>query len=59
MFYLELEAWKQKYRELNNQCNRDWQEKMSKNEEKTINVNEELIRLQKELEVKHYSIIHT
>ncbi|NXB88681.1 KI20B protein, partial [Vidua chalybeata] len=47
---LELEAWKQKYRELNNQCSRDWQEKMSKNEEKTINENEELIKLQKELE---------
>ncbi|NWH32824.1 KI20B protein, partial [Chloropsis hardwickii] len=46
---LELEAWKQKYRELNNQCNGDWQQKMSKNEEKTINENEELIKLQKEL----------
>ncbi|NXA62725.1 KI20B protein, partial [Mohoua ochrocephala] len=46
---LELEAWKQKYRELNNQCNSDWQQKMSKNEEKTINENEELIKLQKEL----------
>ncbi|KAM6265528.1 kinesin-like protein KIF20B [Porphyrio hochstetteri] len=42
---LELEAWKQKYRELNNHGGRDWQQKMSKNEEK----NEELIRLQKEL----------
>ncbi|NXC82753.1 KI20B protein, partial [Cercotrichas coryphoeus] len=41
---LELEAWKQKYRELNNQCNSD-----SKNEEKTINENEELIKLQEEL----------
>ncbi|XP_071295202.1 kinesin-like protein KIF20B [Agelaius tricolor] len=47
---LELEAWKQKYRELNNQCNSDWQQKMSKNEEKTINEAEELIKLQKELE---------
>nr|XP_054493378.1 kinesin-like protein KIF20B [Agelaius phoeniceus] len=47
---LELEAWKQKYRELNNQCNSDWQQKMSKNEEKTINEDEELIKLQKELE---------
>ncbi|NXO16441.1 KI20B protein, partial [Oriolus oriolus] len=46
---LELEAWKQKYRELNNQCNSDWQQQMSKNEEKTINENEELIKLQKEL----------
>ncbi|NXL71385.1 KI20B protein, partial [Leptocoma aspasia] len=46
---LELEAWKQKYRELNNQCNSDWQQKMSKNEEKTINENEQLIKLQKEL----------
>ncbi|NWI42810.1 KI20B protein, partial [Picathartes gymnocephalus] len=46
---LELEAWKQKYRDLNNQCNSDWQQKMSKNEEKTINENEELIKLQKEL----------
>ncbi|KAM4896758.1 kinesin-like protein KIF20B [Sylvia borin] len=46
---LELETWKQKYRELTNQCNSDWQQKMSKNEEKTINENEELIKLQKEL----------
>ncbi|NWV29532.1 KI20B protein, partial [Origma solitaria] len=46
---LELEAWKQKYRELNNQSNSDWQQKMSKSEEKTINENEELIKLQKEL----------
>ncbi|XP_018766334.3 kinesin-like protein KIF20B [Serinus canaria] len=46
---LELEAWKQKYRELNNQCNSDWQQKMSNNEEKTINEDEELIKLQKEL----------
>ncbi|XP_064286890.1 kinesin-like protein KIF20B isoform X2 [Passer domesticus] len=45
---LELEAWKQKYRELNNQFNSDWQ-KMSKNEGKTINEEEELIKLQKEL----------
>ncbi|NWT14883.1 KI20B protein, partial [Vireo altiloquus] len=53
---LELEAWKQKYRELNNQCNSDSQQKMSKSEEKTINENEELIKLQKELkenEVKY------
>ncbi|NXQ77011.1 KI20B protein, partial [Quiscalus mexicanus] len=47
---LELEAWKQKYRELNNQCNSDRQQKISKNEEKTINEDEELIKLQKELE---------
>ncbi|NXH97596.1 KI20B protein, partial [Pachycephala philippinensis] len=46
---LELEAWKQKYRELNDQCNSDWQQKMSKNEEKTINEKEELVKLQKEL----------
>ncbi|XP_066047325.1 kinesin-like protein KIF20B isoform X2 [Chamaea fasciata] len=46
---LELEAWKQKYRELNNQCSSDWQQKMSKKEEQTINENEELIKLQKEL----------
>ncbi|NWW73155.1 KI20B protein, partial [Climacteris rufus] len=46
---LELEAWKQKYKELSNQSNTDWQQKMSKNEEKTINENEELIKLQKEL----------
>ncbi|KAJ7420943.1 Kinesin-like protein KIF20B [Pitangus sulphuratus] len=46
---LELEAWKQKYRELNNQSNSDWQQKMSKNEEKTINENKELMKLQKEL----------
>ncbi|KAI1236342.1 Kinesin-like protein KIF20B [Lamprotornis superbus] len=50
---LELEAWKQKYRELKNQCNSD-----SKNEEKTINENEELIKLQEEMkenEVKYQS----
>ncbi|NXM88394.1 KI20B protein, partial [Oenanthe oenanthe] len=41
---LELEAWKQKYRELNNQCNSD-----SKIEEKTIDENEKLIKLQEEL----------
>ncbi|KAM6105822.1 LOW QUALITY PROTEIN: kinesin-like protein KIF20B [Pterocles gutturalis] len=46
---LELEAWKQKYRELNNQSDSDWQEKRSKNEEENINENEELIKLQKEL----------
>ncbi|KAM6092544.1 kinesin-like protein KIF20B isoform 2-T2 [Theristicus caerulescens] len=46
---LELEAWKQKYRELNNQSNSDWQQKMSKNEEININENEELMKLQKEL----------
>uniref|UniRef100_A0A8C3U5T0 Kinesin family member 20B n=1 Tax=Catharus ustulatus TaxID=91951 RepID=A0A8C3U5T0_CATUS len=40
----ELETWKQKYRELNNQCNSS-----SKNEEKTINENEQLIKLQEEL----------
>uniref|UniRef100_A0A8C3QKV4 Kinesin family member 20B n=1 Tax=Cyanoderma ruficeps TaxID=181631 RepID=A0A8C3QKV4_9PASS len=45
----ELEAWKQKYRELNSQCNNDWQQKMSKNEDKTVNENEELIKLQREL----------
>ncbi|NWX51856.1 KI20B protein, partial [Steatornis caripensis] len=53
---LELEAWKQKYRELNNQSDNDWQQNMSKNEEKNINENEELIKLQKELkenEVKY------
>ncbi|NXT18936.1 KI20B protein, partial [Syrrhaptes paradoxus] len=47
---LELEAWKQKYRELNNQRDSDCQEKRSKNEEENINENEELIKLQKELE---------
>ncbi|NXH76680.1 KI20B protein, partial [Hydrobates tethys] len=46
---LELETWKQKYRELNNQNGSDWQQKMSKNEEKNINENEELIKLEKEL----------
>ncbi|NXW14855.1 KI20B protein, partial [Circaetus pectoralis] len=45
----ELEEWKQKYRELNTQSNSDWQQKMRKNEEKNINENEELIKLQKEL----------
>ncbi|KAM6347814.1 kinesin-like protein KIF20B isoform 2-T2 [Alca torda] len=46
---LELEAWKQKCGELNNQSDGDLQQKMSKNEEKNINENEELIKLQKEL----------
>ncbi|KFR11546.1 Kinesin-like KIF20B [Opisthocomus hoazin] len=46
---LELEAWKQKCKELTNQSNSDWQQKMSKNEEKNVNENEELIKLQKEL----------
>uniref|UniRef100_A0A8C0ATF2 Kinesin family member 20B n=1 Tax=Buteo japonicus TaxID=224669 RepID=A0A8C0ATF2_9AVES len=45
----ELEEWKQKYRELNTQSNSDWQQKMRENEEKNINENEELIKLQKEL----------
>ncbi|XP_069720441.1 kinesin-like protein KIF20B [Phaenicophaeus curvirostris] len=48
---LELEAWKQKYTELNNQSDGDWQQKMSKNEEKDLNENEELVKLQKELKV--------
>ncbi|NXQ81998.1 KI20B protein, partial [Nyctibius grandis] len=46
---LELEAWKQKYRKLNNQRDSDWQQKISKKEEKSINENEEVIKLQKEL----------
>ncbi|NXG88991.1 KI20B protein, partial [Stercorarius parasiticus] len=46
---LELEAWKQKCGELNNRSDGDLQQKMSKNEEKNINENEELIKLQKEL----------
>ncbi|KAM9549791.1 kinesin-like protein KIF20B isoform 2-T2 [Guaruba guarouba] len=46
---LELEVWKQKCRELNNQSDGDWQQNMSKNEEKNINENEEIIKLQKEL----------
>ncbi|XP_053928226.1 kinesin-like protein KIF20B [Cuculus canorus] len=46
---LELEAWKQKYTELNNQSDGDWQKKMSKNEERNLNEKEELIKLQKEL----------
>uniref|UniRef100_A0A663LY24 Kinesin family member 20B n=1 Tax=Athene cunicularia TaxID=194338 RepID=A0A663LY24_ATHCN len=45
----ELEAWKQKCRELNNQSNRDWQQKMSNASEKNRAENEELIKLQKEL----------
>ncbi|NXN08439.1 KI20B protein, partial [Indicator maculatus] len=43
----ELEAWKHKYGELNNQSNSNCQQK-SKNEEK--NENDELMKLQKELE---------
>ncbi|KAM6306154.1 kinesin-like protein KIF20B [Aegotheles albertisi] len=46
---LELEAWKQKYKELSNQSNSDRHQKMSKNEEKNVNENEELIKLQEEL----------
>ncbi|XP_074713536.1 uncharacterized protein LOC141938559 [Strix uralensis] len=45
----ELEAWKQRYRELDNQSNSDWQQKMSKTTEKNIDENEELIKLRKEL----------
>ncbi|XP_051475180.1 kinesin-like protein KIF20B isoform X2 [Apus apus] len=47
---LELEAWKQKYEELNKQADSDWQQKMNKNEEKNINENEEIMKLRKELE---------
>ncbi|XP_061221475.1 kinesin-like protein KIF20B [Neopsephotus bourkii] len=46
---LELELWKQKFRELNNQSDSDWQQKMSKNEEKNRSENEEIMKLQKEL----------
>lgn len=59
MYWLELEEWKQKYRELNTQSNSDWQQKMRENEKKNINENEELIKLQKELKVKYGDIIHT
>ncbi|XP_035423307.1 kinesin-like protein KIF20B [Cygnus atratus] len=46
----ELETWKQKYMQLNNQSNTDWQQKMTRNEERDINGNDkELIKLQKEL----------
>ncbi|XP_061204922.1 LOW QUALITY PROTEIN: kinesin-like protein KIF20B [Neopsephotus bourkii] len=46
---LELELWKQKFRELNNHSDSVWQQKMSKNEEKSISENEEIMKLQKEL----------
>ncbi|NXG32298.1 KI20B protein, partial [Dromaius novaehollandiae] len=46
----ELEAWKQKYRELKNQSNSDWQQQVHKREEKNINANsEESIKLQEKL----------
>ncbi|NXG51311.1 KI20B protein, partial [Psilopogon haemacephalus] len=45
----ELEAWKQKYGELNNQSDSNFQP-TSKNEEKNVNGNKELIKLQRELE---------
>ncbi|NXG81133.1 KI20B protein, partial [Baryphthengus martii] len=45
----ELEAWKQKYRELNNQNSTDGQQKMSKNGERNINENKELVKLREEL----------
>ncbi|XP_074764479.1 kinesin-like protein KIF20B [Athene noctua] len=45
----ELETWKQKCRELNNQSNRDWQQKMSYTTEKYRAENEELIKVQEEL----------
>ncbi|XP_021254331.1 kinesin-like protein KIF20B isoform X2 [Numida meleagris] len=46
----ELETWKQKYRELNNQSNSDQWQKNTKSEEANINENNtELIKLQKEL----------
>ncbi|XP_074708728.1 kinesin-like protein KIF20B [Strix uralensis] len=37
----ELEAWKQKYRELNNQSNSDWQQKVSNTTEKNRDESEE------------------
>ncbi|XP_068544064.1 kinesin-like protein KIF20B isoform X3 [Anas acuta] len=52
----ELEMWKQKYMQLNNQSNTEWQPKMTRNDDTNINGNEELIKLQKELkenEVKY------
>ncbi|XP_061857107.1 kinesin-like protein KIF20B isoform X2 [Colius striatus] len=52
---LELEAWKQKCRELSsaeNQSNSDEQQEISKNEEKNIYEKEELIKLQEELKDK-------
>uniref|UniRef100_A0A8B9U1B6 Kinesin family member 20B n=1 Tax=Anas zonorhyncha TaxID=75864 RepID=A0A8B9U1B6_9AVES len=45
----ELEMWKQKYMQLNNQSNTEWQPKMTRNDDTNINGNEELIKLQKEL----------
>ncbi|XP_064000806.1 kinesin-like protein KIF20B [Pogoniulus pusillus] len=47
----ELEAWKQKYDKLNNQSDSSCQQK-SKNEEKNVNEDEELIKLQRELQEK-------
>ncbi|NWW55019.1 KI20B protein, partial [Pedionomus torquatus] len=48
---LELEAWKQKYRELNNnQTKSDSQQKMSQSEEENINENKELTKLQEVLQ---------
>ncbi|NXP05318.1 KI20B protein, partial [Thinocorus orbignyianus] len=47
---LELEAWKQKYRDLsNNQSESDLQQNMSESEEENIKEKEELTKLQKEL----------
>nr|XP_013802108.1 PREDICTED: kinesin-like protein KIF20B [Apteryx mantelli mantelli] len=46
----ELEAWKQKYRELKNQSNSDCQQKVHKREEKNINASsEESVKLQEKL----------
>ncbi|XP_068806195.1 kinesin-like protein KIF20B isoform X1 [Struthio camelus] len=46
----ELEAWKQKYSELKNQSNSDWQQKIHKKEEKNIDAStEESIKLQEKL----------
>ncbi|NXE52986.1 KI20B protein, partial [Casuarius casuarius] len=46
----ELEAWKQKYRELKNQSNSNWQQQVHKRGEKTVNANsEESIKLQEKL----------
>jgi len=44
--------WKQKYMQLNNQSNTEWQPKMTRNDDTNINGNEELIKLQKELKVE-------
>lgn len=52
MFCLELEEWKQKYKELEKQSSGNKQQIISKHKEESIDVRGEQIKLQERLEVK-------